>query len=184
MTAPMTLDRTVVSLETIVRDGRAFRAWYDEALPRVYRYLAARTGGDALLAEELTQQTFVEAIRHRSRFDGRSDVVTWLCAIGRNRLVDHYRRHGRDARRHERLVARQQLGGDRAWDRHEARDAVERALAILAPDQRLALIFRYLDDLPVREVAAALGRSEKATESLLVRARENFRRAHGGRTDA
>ena len=42
----------------------------------------------------------------------------------------------------------------------------------------------YLDGLSVREVAAVLGRSEKATESLLTRARDSFRRAYGDRTDA
>ncbi|HET7685581.1 MAG TPA: RNA polymerase sigma factor [Candidatus Limnocylindria bacterium] len=184
MTAPMTYDQPAGSLESIVRDERAFRAWYDEVLPRVYRYLAARTGGDVTLAEELTQQTFVEAIRHRGSFDGRSDVVTWLCAIGRHRLVDHYRRHDREARRQDRLIEAHRLGKQPAWDGPATRDAVERALAVLPADQRLALILRYLDDLPVRDVAHAIGRTEKATESLLVRARENFRRAHGGQTDA
>lgn len=89
MTAPMAI-ASKGDFAAIVRDEARFRDWYDAALPRVYRYLAARCGGDDELAEELTQQTFVEAIRHRHRFDGRSDVVTWMCAIGRSKLVDHY----------------------------------------------------------------------------------------------
>jgi RNA polymerase sigma-70 factor (ECF subfamily) len=171
-------------LAAIVRDESRFRDWYDATLPRVYRYLAARCGGDDALAEELTQQTFVQAIRHRDRFDGRSDVVTWMCAIGRNKLVDHYRRHGRDVRRHERLIAGHVEAPDAPWRAAETRDAVETAMAQLPSDQRLALLFRYLDGLSVREVARAIGRSEKATESLLARGREGFRRAYGGRTDA
>jgi RNA polymerase sigma-70 factor (ECF subfamily) len=127
------------------------------------------------LAEELTQQTYVEALRHADRFDGRSNVVTWLCAIGRNKLVDHYRRARRDERRHGELVLLPRADG---WHDTETRDAVERALGGLPPDQRLALIFRYLDGLTVREVASALGRTESATESLLSRARESFRRAY------
>jgi RNA polymerase sigma-70 factor (ECF subfamily) len=171
-------------LAAIVRDESRFRDWYDATLPRVYRYLAARCAGDDALAEELTQQTFVDAIRHRDRFDGRSDVVTWLCAIGRNKLVDHYRRHGRDARRHERLISGHFEASDAPWRAAETREAVEAAMAQLPSDQRLALLFRYLDGLSVREVARAIGRSEKATESLLARGREGFRRAYGGRTDA
>lgn len=54
----------------------------------------------------------------------------------------------------------------------------------LPVDQRIALLFRYLDGMSVREVAHAIGRSEKATESLLARGREGFRRAFGGRIDA
>lgn len=183
MTAPMAIEYQP-SLAALVRDEARFRAWYDAVLPRVHRYLAARCGGDEALAEELTQQTFVEAIRNRSRFDGRSDVVTWLCAIGRNKLVDHHRRHGRDQRRHGELLDQHRLRADAAWRSSEARDAVERALAVLPADQRLALLFRHLDGLSVREVAAVIGRSEKATESLLARARDAFRRAYGGRTDA
>lgn len=171
-------------LAAIVRDEVQFRDWYDATLPRVYRYLVARCGGDEALAEELTQQTFVEAIRHRERFDGRADVVTWLIAIARNRLVDHHRRHGRDARRHDRLIREHRDPTDAPWRAAEAREAVAAALAQLPPDQRLVLLFRYLDDLSVREVATAIGRSEKATESLIARAREGFRRAHGGLGDA
>lgn len=183
MNASMAIDHGT-GLSAIVRDETRFRDWYDATLPRVYRYLAARCGGDDALAEELTQQTFVEAIRQRDRFDGRSDVVTWLCAIGRNKLVDHFRRHGRDERRHDRLVAEVRMRADAHWHAHETRDAVEVAMAILPTDQRIALLFRYLDGLSVREVAAAIGRSEKATESLLTRARESFRRAYGGQTNA
>ena len=183
MTAPMAMEYEP-SLAAIVRDETRFRAWYDAVLPRVHRYLVARCAGDESLAEELTQQTFVEAIRNRSRFDGRSDVVTWLCAIGRNKLVDHYRRHGRDERRRGELIHQHRLQADAPWRSSETRDAVERALGALPADQRMALLFRHLDGLSVREVAAVIGRSEKATESLLARARDSFRRAFGGRTDA
>jgi RNA polymerase sigma-70 factor (ECF subfamily) len=168
----------------IVGDEAKFRDWYDATLPRVYRYLVARCAGDDALAEELTQQTFVEAIRQRHRFDGRSDVVTWMCAIGRNKLVDHFRRQGREVRRQERLIAGNQEAPDSFWRAAETREAVESALSELPHDQRLALLFRYLDGMSVREVAHTLGRGEKATESLLARGRESFRRAFGGRTDA
>lgn len=183
MNIPMAIDHRA-GLSAIVRDEARFRDWYDATLPRVHRYLAARCGGDDALAEELTQQTYIAAIRARHRFDGRSDVVTWLCAIGRNKLVDHYRRHGRDLQRHDRLVAQHRMRSDAPWRQHELRDAVETAMAILPSDQRLVLLLRHLDGLSVREIASLVGRSEKATESLLARARESFRRAYGGRTDA
>jgi len=183
MTVPMAI-ASRGDFAAVVRDEARFRDWYDATLPRIYRYLAARCAGDDALAEELTQQTFVEAIRQRDRFDGRSDVVTWMCAIGRNKLVDHYRRHGRDVRRNERLISDYPQATDAPWRAAETRDAVETAMAQLPSDQRIALLFRYLDGLSVRDVAQALGRSEKATESLLARGRESFRHAFGGRTDA
>lgn len=182
MDAPTTMG-TRTSFAAIVENEGSFRAWYDDALPRVYRYLLARCG-DELLAEELTQQTFVDGVRRRDRFDGRSDVVTWLCAIGRNKLVDHYRRAARNERRMNRLIAQQRVASDGPLRAIETREAVLTALDQLSGDQRLALIFRHLDGLSVREVAAIIGRSEKATESLLTRARETFRRAYGDQTDA
>jgi RNA polymerase sigma-70 factor (ECF subfamily) len=172
------------TLASVIEDEAAFRAWYDEVMPRVYRYLAARCGGDVHLAEELTQQTFVDAVRQRNRFDGRSEVVTWLVAIARNKLVDHYRRRGREAQRHDRLVALHSTHDERPWRAVELRDAVATALDRVPGDQRLALLFRHLDGLSVREVGAVIGRSEKATESLLARARDTFRRAYGDQTDA
>ena len=51
------------------------------------------------------------------------------------------------------------------------------ALRSLPTLQRAAIVLRYLDGLSVREVAAAIGKSESATESLLSRGREQFRRA-------
>jgi len=170
------------SLEDLVADPIRFRAWYDDALPRVYRYLMARCG-DQSLAEEATQEAFVEAIRARRRFAGRSDLVTWICAIGRNRLADHARRDRRGAARHLRLVE-QRAHEDNVWRASDEREAVEAALTTLAADQRLSLTLCYLDQLPVREIAGLLHRSESGTESLLSRARDGFRRAYEGHTDA
>ena len=168
------------TLDTLVQDPVAFRHWYDMVLPRVYRYLLARSG-DSWLAEELTQQTFVEAIRSRRKFDGRSDVVTWLCGIGRHKLVDHYRRTDREAARQQRLSAIRAEQDPLASTRE--REAILGALDTLPNDQRLALIFRYLDGMGVRDIAKQLDRTEKATESLLSRAREGFREAYGGPID-
>jgi RNA polymerase sigma-70 factor (ECF subfamily) len=64
------------------------------------------------------------------------------------------------------------------WDEHLDAQAAHAALARLAGPQRTALTLRYLDGLPVAEVAACLGRSVHATETLLVRARAALRRIY------
>lgn len=169
---------------------RAFRAWYDRALPKVFGYAYDRCGGVRSVAEELTQETFVEAVRSRDRFDGRSDPVTWLCAIAGHKLADHWRRLHREERRRLRLVA-DPLGDDpdeAAWRATEDRALVLEALRSLPAMQQAAMALHYLDDLPVAEVAHRLGRSASAVESLLSRGREAFRRAlataEGGARDA
>ena len=56
------------SLDRVFADDAAFRRWYDRAMPRVFGYLYQRCGRDRDLAEELTQQAFVEAVRSRRQF--------------------------------------------------------------------------------------------------------------------
>jgi RNA polymerase sigma-70 factor (ECF subfamily) len=158
---------------TLCADEESFRAWYEGAVPRVYAFLFARTGGDPSLSEELTQQAFVRAIRRRATYDGRAPVTAWICAIARNLLVDHFRRQAREERGRLRVIAAE-VEDDTAM-RHADRDEVLSVLHALPPLQRAALVLRYMDGLSVREVAAAIGKSESATESLLSRARDGFR---------
>lgn len=162
----------------------AFRGWYDVAAPRVYAYLHGRCGGDPALAEELTQQTFVSAIRSHRGFDGRSDPMTWIIAIARSRLVDHYRRLARDERRHLRMIVGEisRTAGDvgTAWPEADTRELVLAALRGLPAEQRVALVLHHVDGLSVRDVAEELDRSESAIESLLARARRRFRQLYEG----
>ena len=171
-------------LASVFADPAAFRRWYDDAVIRVYGYLHGRCGGDADLAEELTQQTFIQAVRHWQTFDGRADSVTWLCSIARNKLIDHFRQIDRQQRRHLRLVVREiPMAGGAAHESVDDREAVLAALRDLPALHRAALVLRYVDDLSMREVAKTLGRSEAATESLIRRARERFRATYPGGSD-
>ena len=179
MTARTSVEDDRNELEVALADDRAFEAWHRLTLPRVYGYLLRRCAGDASLAEELTQQTFIAAIDQRARFDGRSEAVTWLCGIARHKLADHFRALERDERRHRRMVLREiDVSSEARPDPIEERDAVARTLRSLPASQRAVLIFVVLDDLPVAEAARLIGKSPKATESLLFRARERFRRAY------
>jgi RNA polymerase sigma-70 factor (ECF subfamily) len=163
---------------SLFENERRFRAWYDAALPTVYGYVFHRCGGVREVAEELTQEAFVEAVRNRDRFDGRSDPVTWICAIAKHRLIDHFRRAHRDERRRLRLIAAPGGAVSVVDDSPaEVRDVVLGTLRRLPALQRAALVLYYLDDLPVSEIARALARTETAVESLLSRGREGFRRA-------
>ncbi len=159
-----------------------FDSWYRRTLPRVYSYLLSRCGSDPTLAEELTQQTFIAAVDLRSRYDGRSDTVTWLCGIARHKLADHFRMIEREERRKMRLEVREiQLAEESARDPgFDDRAAIEDALRSLPAAQRAVLVFVVLDDLPVAEAARLIGRSNSATQSLLHRARDSFRRAYRG----
>jgi RNA polymerase sigma-70 factor (ECF subfamily) len=158
---------------------------YDRALPEVYGYLAHRCG-DAGVAEELTSEVFLAAV-DAVRRDAVPDLtVAWLVGVARHKLADHWRRLAREERS-LRLTADEGDGVDDPWDAHvDARFAAV-VLADLGAHHRAALSLRYLDGLPVPQVAELLGRTVHATEALLVRARAAFRRsyeAQGGAADA
>lgn len=181
MTARTTVADGLDELQSALASDRAFEAWYERTFPRLYAYLLSRCGRDAALAEELSQQTFIAAIDQRARYDGRSDVVTWLCGIARHKLADHFRALERAERRQMRLEVRQlQLdeGGGLAPGPDD-RAAIADALRSLPAAQQAVLAFVVLDDLPVAEAARLMGKSAAATHSLLHRARANFSRAYG-----
>jgi RNA polymerase sigma-70 factor, ECF subfamily len=154
---------------------RALVDLYDEAMPEVYGYLVTRCGS-APVAEDLTAETFMAAVRAVKEDKVPSLTVAWLIGVARHKLVDHWRAESR----HERKLAL--IDDDDSysepWDvRLDALQAQE-VLRELAPHHRSALTLRYLDDLPVPVVADHLGRTVHATEALLVRARTAFRRRY------
>jgi RNA polymerase sigma-70 factor (ECF subfamily) len=183
MTARTGFGEGVNELQAALASEGAFASWYVLALPRVYAYLLSRCGNDVTLAEELTQQAFIAAVDQRSRFDGRSDTVTWVCGIARHKLADHFRSLEREERRRIQLEVRQ-IEVDRSSADHaprlDDRAAIADALRSLPASQRAVLAFVVLDDLPIAEAARLMGRSPAATQSLLHRARAGFRRAYDG----
>jgi RNA polymerase sigma-70 factor (ECF subfamily) len=159
-------------------DREAFLAFYDDALPHVYGYLSARCGSRAL-AEDLTAETFLAAVNAVRKSAPPPMSRAWVLGVARHKLVDHWRRRAREERQLE-LLADTAQDRDEPWDARLDALLVRRCLDRLTAQHRVALTLRYLDDLPVAEVASLLGRSLHATEALLVRARAAFRRAYAG----
>lgn len=156
--------------------GSALLQLYDAALPRVYGYLLRRCGRRED-AEELTSETFLAAADIVRRIPPRDLEVAWLVGIARHKLADHWRRAAREERKLH-AIAVDPVAHTRDEDPWDARlDALraDETLAVLPPQYRLALTLRYLDDLPVADVAGLMGRGVPATEALLVRARAAFR---------
>jgi RNA polymerase sigma-70 factor (ECF subfamily) len=156
--------------------GQALLDLYDDALPQVFGYVLHRCG-DVGVAEDVTAETFTAAV-DAVRRDAVPDLtVAWLIGVARHKLADHWRRVARE----ERTLAL--AGGDAPavddpWDAAIDAGVAASVLAGLGTHHRAALSLRYLDGLPVPEVASLLGRTVHATEALLVRARAAFRRAY------
>ena len=162
--------------ERVDEAGERLLALYDAALPYVYGYLLARCGR-AALAEDLAAETFLAAVDAVRRDGAPSLSTAWLVGIARHKLVDHWRRQAREERG-LRSVAGDEPVAEDPWDVHLDGLRARATLDRLGPHHRVALTLRYLDDLPVPEVAALLDRTVHATEGLLTRARAAFRRAY------
>ena len=164
-------------------DPESFRAFYEDALPRVYGYFFHRCGGDQGIAEDLTQETFMAAMRDTGRREGIGSPIGWVLGIARHKLIDHYRAREREERRLEAVAGAEELPADLEWPDEGSSEAAMAALDRVAAPQRAALVLRHVDGFSVPEVATILGRSVHATESLLARGRSSFRRAFQEVTD-
>ena len=153
----------------------------------LYQFVHWRVGADRAAAEDVVQDTFLTALQRLPTFDGRSSLHTWLCGIAKNRI--------RMARRKRRPVALADILEEAdpeifdvlaevesaelpewALEREETRALVGATLSSLPPDYRDALVQKYVDGLTVNEIAERAGRTPKATESRLTRARVAFAR--------
>jgi RNA polymerase sigma-70 factor (ECF subfamily) len=179
-------DRSCETMSRVVNDDPAASAnrstaaldlcaLYERTVPEVYGYLLHRCGSVSI-AEDLTSETFLAAVDAVRRDRVPHLTAAWLITVARNKLVDHWRRR---AREEGKLALASDDDTIDEWD--EQLDAIRArdVLAGLGPHHRIALTLRYLDGLPVPEVAAHLDRTVHATEALLVRARIAFRRAYG-----
>ena len=157
-------------------------AFYRRSIDEVYRYFHRATAGNCRLSEDLTQETFMACVR--AAHAGTTDATTmpWIMGVARHKLIDHYRRTSREERKLSLVWRGSDETVDGEFDVTEGEALA--ALTKLGPLHRLVLVLRYLDDLTVGEVAAAIGRSVQATESLLVRARRSLhqlvKEAHDG----
>lgn len=147
-------------------------AIYDRALPQVYGYIVRRCGTTAL-AEDLTSEVFMAAAAALRAGTTNEIGVGWLIGTARHKLIDHWR-HTERQRKAFTLLGTDEIEpdpNDEPITTRHAHDVLEQ----LSTEHRAALTLRYIDGLPVGEVATVLDRSVHATESLLQRAKSAFR---------
>jgi len=153
--------------------GEVLLSLYDAALPEVYGYLHRRCRNRST-AEDLTTEVFLAAVESIRRHIVAEVTIAWLVGIARHKLVDHWRRTERDDRKLQ-AVSSEPTPDDDPWDARLDVMTARDVLGELGGHHRAALTLRYVDDLPVADVADALGRTGGATEALLVRARRASR---------
>lgn len=153
--------------------------WRDAERRRLVRLCAAITR-DRDAAEDLAQETLLEAWRHRYKLHDPAGADRWLAAIARNVCLRWARTRGRDvaaATRFERDIALvDDFDVEVELERAELVELLDRALSLLPPQVRDVLIHRYVNDSPRAEIAARLGVSEDAVSMRLSRGKLMLRK--------
>lgn len=154
-------------------DAEAFGGLYEIYRGMVLRYVYSRVGSRAL-AEDLTSETFVRALRSIRSFSWQGkDFGAWLTTIARNLVLDHYKA----SRTRLEITTDSMSAHDTATPGPEnavlaalaGRDLLD-ALSVLPRAQRECLVLRFLQDLSIAETAAALHRTQGAVKQLQLRA--------------
>ncbi len=162
-------------------DAKAWRALYERSLPMVWRQAYALVG-DIHIAEDITSETMLALLKNIDRLQTDvPKVAGWLRVVVRCKVADHQRKVIR-AREKTRTVVEASANGKHSGcpsaplEAEEIRSLVLRVLDELPDRQRVVLEWKYLDSMRVREIAERLGETEKAVETVLYRARREFRR--------
>lgn len=183
------MDDRSLAARALAGDQRAFDELFDTYFPRLFRF-ALRRVADEDAAEDVVQATFIKAMHSLRTWRGEASLFTWLCTICRHEASAHWHRTGRQPQfaliddRAEVKSALEALSAegdlpDRRLERAELSGAVQVVLDHLPGRYGDVLEWKYIEGLSVAEIAARLGSTEKAAESLLTRARLAFREGYG-----
>lgn len=160
---------------------------YERCLPPVWRYAYRRLNGNVHAAEDVVSETFLSAIESIDRLDlEKGTLGGWLLGIVRHKIARLHRQGG-GSRDLEVIARAASAGGEGVDDPAAVLEAAEENANVLSvldrldEGERIVLEWKYLDGCSVQEIAGRLGRTDKAIENLLYRARQSFRAMYGQR---
>lgn len=169
-------------------DQRSFDAFFNNYYPRVFRFALSRLRNDEDLADETAQIVLCQAISKMDTYRGEAPLFTWLCTFCRYEISKQRKAKQRAQgdvplveddpavqAALDSLLAHARNDPEAAASRTETRRLVKVALDHLPSLYADVLESKYLRDLSVNEIASLIGKSPKATESVLTRARAAFR---------
>lgn len=158
-----------------------FDAIYRENAEIVYRYLFSLCC-DAHLAEEVTAQTFYEAIRSAGKYRGEAALSTWLCAIGRRLLQKEWQRQSKrqtiPLEEVDHLPAAE--GTEDAAMERVGRAELFRRIHALEPRSREVVYLRLSGELPFAAIGEILGESETWARVTFYRAKQKLMKGADG----
>ncbi len=163
---------TQIIQRAITGEASAFGALYDHYQPQIYRFVMVKVSRREE-AEDLTHQVFLQAWQRINSYkDLGYPFSSWLYQIARNLVIDHYRgaREHADLDQADLELATNSLEAEEAVETRLEMERVRLAIRKLKPLYQDIIILRFIEDLPIKEVARAIGKSEGAVKLLQHRA--------------
>jgi len=163
------------------RDRKAAARFVAAHIDAVYAYARHRLTPRVELVDDVVQDVFLAALDSLAAFQGQSSLRAWLIGIARHKVEDVYRRRLRVSEPLEAVEADEdpRLSAVPAMEAHidaaRSRDRARQVLSRIPERYGLVLLWRYWEQRSVREIAAAIGATEKSVERTLARARERFK---------
>ncbi len=164
------------------KDRKATAEFVSLHADAVYAYLRHRLRPQADLVEDLMQEVFLAAWRNLGQYRGASSLRSWLLGIARHKVEDYYRNRLREPEAFDVMEGRAQLEPalmpqwDQFLDHERLEKKTRQVLESLPESYNIVLLWRYWEKRTVHEIAVQTGKTEKAIERLLARAREQFKR--------
>jgi len=174
------IEDSQLAAAVLSKDRKATAEFVARYSDSVYGYIHSRLAPRTDQVEDLVQDVFLSAWENLGRYRGAGRLEAWVMGIARHKIEDYYRAR---LRAPESIEDPDEIPVAPAttYDIHdfleqsEVRKRTWEVLAQLSDRYRLALIWRYWDKVSAREMAQKTGKTEKAIERLLARAREEFR---------
>jgi RNA polymerase sigma-70 factor (ECF subfamily) len=159
-------------------DPAAEKTFYDTHVDRVYR-LAYRMTGDATLAEDFTQDTFMRALDRISTFEGRSALSSWLHSVAVSVILNGLRKVRRYQVREEGWDNFESVSSERNTPDHELTWWLTRAIDALPDRLRLVFVMHDMEGYKHREISEILNIPVGTSKARLARAHEKLRQTLG-----
>ena len=150
---------------------KIFSKIYDRYIDKIYRFIFLKVNSQEI-AQDLTSETFLRGWESFKNGNKIENPQAFLYRIARNLVTDYYREKGKAkivSVEYVKITDPQTNLEEKALARSDL-ETIRQALANLKEDYQNVIIWHYLDDLPIQEVAKLLDRTEEATRVLLSRA--------------
>lgn len=157
-------------------DKRAFSRFYKQTKNKLIQYVYTKVSNPKD-CEEIVQDSYLGFLDSVPLFRGQSSLWTFLVSITRHEIADYYRR--KYAKKALTYVPFIDMGyTEDVYSAKETREHCNHVLESLTKENKMLIIWKYMDKLPVNEIAKKLDISPKAAESRLFRARKAFQVAY------